>query len=127
MTITDPVVFVGAQAIASAVRHSEPPIDPSDIEDLFRRSIRHRRENWMTTVDEQWFRSAAAAAMMLADDAGKEKMTKSIMVIRTMDALVSGIQIDPSAVEAAADQMDAGEVLPLLKIWHEELEKEKEG
>lgn len=61
-------------------------------------------------------RSAIGAVIMTAKPDEVTKIENSLKIMKSLDALLSGVPVDVDALNA---QMDAHDTVPIIRLWHE--------
>jgi hypothetical protein len=87
-----------------------------DLIERLRKAMVKAQDFFMSTDDDLRFRGACGAAMLESDEAERERIVKSINVLRALGAAMSGVAVD---FGAELDKMGDEEPLPLRKLWIE--------
>jgi len=79
--------------------------------------FRAARENWIVGHnDDQAFRAACGALLLVVDDETKERIKADLGALRALSAMISGVRVD---IDAVTRQLDGGPApLGLMGRWH---------
>lgn len=85
----------------------------TDLTERIKVAMRHAKDHWMETNEEEQFKGALVAAMDVSTEDEKDLITRSLQPMKILAAMMSGVPVDFEAVEMQDD------LLSLQKFWHE--------
>jgi hypothetical protein len=90
------------------------------VDDLLRAAMKATRNHWLVTTEDERFRAAVGAAMLLASDTDKERIRREIETLKRFSAAMvaaqQGVVVDFASVLPLEEPKD---VIGLMNLWRE--------
>ena len=84
-----------------------------DVIKRLEKAMKKAQDFWLSTDDDLRFRAACAAAMVTGNTSDRERIVRSIKVLRALSAMLSGVPVNVADVLTQADE----DAIPLKKMW----------
>ena len=94
-------------------------INEPDLVERIKACMRVTHDHWMVTDEEQQFKGALGAAMVLSESGDKERIQSSLKPLQALGAMMSGVPVDlERVVREQEEAKEAGqEPIPLRQLW----------
>lgn len=109
MSIPNSVV-IAIEEIKSKLDTTKPFLDNIPI------AMKEAQNHWLVTDEEERFKSACGALLLIADEENKNRLENELQGLRAISSMQSGVPVD---LEAMMKQMDTKKFFGLTKIWRD--------
>jgi len=103
-------IMIASTEIKMKLDESKP------FEENIRIAMKEAQNHWLVVDEEDRFKSACGALLLIADDENKKRLEDELLGLRTISSMQSGVPVD---LEAMMKQMDPKKFFGLTKIWRE--------
>jgi len=109
-----------SNSVMIAIKEIELNLDKSKpILEIIKDAMKQAKNHWLVTDQEEQFRSAVGATMMVCNDENRRILEDELKGLRIISSMQSGVVVD---IEATMAGMNPKKFFGLMKIW-KELEK----
>ena len=107
------------EALLSIIVAECQNVDEPDLIERVKACMRRANDHWMVTDEEEQFKGALAAAMVLSETGDQERIKSSLKPLQAIGALMSGVPVDLERVlrEQEEAKESGHEPIPLRKLW----------
>ena len=83
------------------------------LEGRLKAAMNATKDHWMLTDEDSRFRAAICGAMLLSDEKDKERITREITQLKTLNAMMDGVPVNLEGIKVNKPPIG------LMKMWRE--------